>query len=352
MIAGKHLERMLLKCLAVSVLFTSGCTGFLSPRYPFPADPVPPEAAPQPPRELDKVSLPPYIIEPPDILLIQAIKIVPKPPHRIEPFDIISVRVLGDLPDEPLDAAFAVGPDGNIDLGPSYGKLLVVGETLDEAQAKLTRHLQQFLAGAEVSVSLVGSAGAQQIAGEHLVGPDGRVNLGTYGSVYVAGLTLEDARNAIEDQLSETLLDPEVIVDIFSYNSKNYYVITEGAGNGDNVIRLPITGNETVLDALSNIGGLSQLSSKKLWISRPAPSGTGCAQVLPVDYVAITRDGVVATNYQLLPGDRLFIAEDRVLAFNSTISKYVAPFERLLGFLGLGTSTFNRINRFGLGQLN
>ena len=60
---------------------------------------------------------------------------------------------------------------------------------------------------------------------------------------------------------------------MFAYNSKVYYVITEGAGQGDLVARLPITGNETVLDAISQINGLSRLSSKNIWIARPTPSG-------------------------------------------------------------------------------
>src|SRR5439155_14223725 len=37
------------------------------------------------PRELDKVSLPAYRIEPPDVLLIEAVKAVPKPPYKVEP---------------------------------------------------------------------------------------------------------------------------------------------------------------------------------------------------------------------------------------------------------------------------
>ena len=104
-----------------------------------------------------------------------------------------------------------------------------------------------------------------------------------------------------------------------------------------------------MLDAITNIGGLSQFSSKKIWIARPARNGVGCAQILPVDYRALTRDAITATNYQILPHDRLFIAEDRYAAFNSLVAKVTQPFERMLGFVSLGTATFNRIRRFGLG---
>jgi protein involved in polysaccharide export with SLBB domain len=211
--------------------------------------------------------------------------------------------------------------------------------------------LSQVLESPQVSVSLAFSSGAQQIVGEHLVGPDGRVNLGTYGSVYVTGLTIDEARSAIQEQLRDYLEDPQVAVDIFAYNSKKYYVITQGAGFGDNVTEAPITGNEMVLDAVARIGGLSQLSSKKIWIARPAPNGVGCEQVLPVNWDDITQGASTSTNYQLMPGDRLFIAEDPYLRFDRVVQKLTAPFERIFGFVSLGTAMANRIDRFGLGQL-
>jgi protein involved in polysaccharide export with SLBB domain len=338
-------------CVAAWLAASSGCTTFFGPTNSFPITPSDPSPMSPVPRELDKVSLPPYVIEPPDILMINAVKVVPKPPHKIEPFDGLLIRVLGALPDQPIQDAFAVGPEGTVDLGPSYGHVKVVGLTTDEAQSAIQQHLSQVLQAPQVSVSLAFSSGAQQIQGEHLVGPDGRVNLGTYGSVYLTGLTIEEARKAIEDQLSEYLENPQVVVDVFAYNSKKYYVVTQGAGFGDNVVTAPITGNETVLDAVATIGGLSQLSSKRIWIARPAPNGVGCEQVLPVNWDDITQGASTATNYQMLPGDRLFIAQDPYLFFDRALQKVTAPFERLFGWVSLGTAMANRIDRFGLGQL-
>ena len=123
------------------------------------------------------------------------------------------------------------------------------------------------------------------------------------------------------------------------FNSKVFYVITEGAGMGDNIRRVPITGNDTVMDALSAVNGLSQVSSATVWVARPAPGGFGCEQILPVDYVAITKGASAATNYQIMPGDRVFVAEDNMIAANSWLTKMTAPVERLLGMASLGTST-------------
>lgn len=57
-----------------------------------------------------------------------------------------------------------------------------------------------------------------------------------------------------------------------------------------------------------------------------------------MDYEAIAHGGSTATNYQLMPGDRLFIAGDNLIAFNTFLTKLTAPVERLLGIGSLGTS--------------
>jgi len=344
---GGWFRSLSLAIVGTAILATCGCQAFFAPVETLPVTVPEPTAESDVPRELAKVSLPPYIIEPPDILLIDAIKVVPKPPHLIEPLDSLAIRVDNTLLDAPIMAAFPVDPDGRVDLGPAYGKVSVKGLTVDEAKTALLNFLRETLKNPVVSVTLASSAGAQPVNGDHLVGPDGTVNLGTYGSVYVSGLTVPQAKKAIEDQLAKSLEKPQVIVDVLAFNSKVYYIVTEGAGQGDNVVRVPVTGNDTVLDAIASIGGLSQLSSKRIWISRPAPNGVGCEQVLTVDWNDITRGASTATNYQLLPGDRLFIAADKMVAFDALVSKVTQPFQRLLGFNILGIQMINRFKNIG-----
>lgn len=334
--------------LVALVMGSSGCTAFMAPRQPVPVTPPEPPPTSNVPRELEKVTLPRYVIEPPDILLIEGVKLVPKSPHRIESFDVLLIRVVGALPDQPIDDQYNVDSDGSVNLGPTYGRIKVIGLTIEESEDEIRRQLTRVLTDAEVSVSLLASAGAQQITGQHLVAPDGRVNLGTYGAVFVTGMTLDQARAAIEQQLTEQLDDPKVFVDVLAYNSKVYYIITQGAGLGDDVIRVPSTGNETVLDAVATLGGISQVSSTKMWIARPAPNGVGCEQILAINWNDIAQGASTATNYQLMPGDRLFIAQDRLTLFNNMTVKMLLPFERIFGIVSLGTSMANRIVRFGL----
>jgi polysaccharide export outer membrane protein len=187
-------------------------------------------------------------------------------------------------------------------------------------------------------------AGKQPVTGEHLVRPDGTVALGIYGEVFVAGLTLPEVKAAEEHHLSTQMHDPQVSVDVLAYNSKKIYVIMDGGGYGEQQVTLPCTGNETVLDAIGQVYGLSQVSSKKIWIARPAPSQYESSQILDVHWRAITREGVTTTNYQLFPGDRVYVQADHLIATDNFLGKVFAPVERFLGVVALGTGVVSGID--------
>jgi polysaccharide export outer membrane protein len=258
------------------------------------------------PTELCKVSLPPYRLEPPDILVIDTLRMIPLPPYRIEPMDVLVVNVAQALPNQPISGTYGVTPDGLLNLGFAYGAVRVAGMTLEEAETALRNLLKKTLNDPQISVALGQIRAVQQTRGEHLIGPDGTISLGTYGDVYVAGMTRGQAKCAIEQHLSQFLLNPQISLAVYAYNSKVYYVITDGAGYGQQIYRFPATGNETVLDAISNIAGLpAQASRKKIWVARPAPPCHPCDQILPVDWLAIVEGGSTKTNYQIFPGDRI-----------------------------------------------
>jgi polysaccharide export outer membrane protein len=307
--------------------------------------PVPPEM--EPPREHSMVSLPAYKVEPPDILMIEMLKMVPLPPYRIDLFDVLQIRVVGTFPDQPIDGYFLVEGEGIVTLGPAYGRIRLVGMTVEEASTVITTKLKESLANPQVSVQLAHTSGTAPVTGEYLVGPDGTVNLRQYGSLHVAGKTLMQIRLDLNRLLSQHFDSPDASVEVRQFNSKVFYVITAGGGLGDNIRRVPVTGNDTVMDALSAVNGLSQISSATVWVARPAPGGFGCEQILPVDYAAITQGASTATNYQIMPGDRVFVEADNLIALNTWMNKVISPVERLLGIVSLGSSTFRATETLG-----
>jgi protein involved in polysaccharide export with SLBB domain len=165
-----------------------------------------------------------------------------------------------------------------------------------------------------VKIDVSGLPGkAQPIRGDRLVRSDGTVSLGTYGSISVSGLTPDEVRAAVLKRLAGQVKRKwagklEVRVEVTAFNSKFYSVITDFARAGEQVTRLPLTGNETVRDAITRIGGLAATPGKRLWISRAAPT-MGGDLVLQVDWEGITQRGRTETNYQLLPRDRVFVVD-------------------------------------------
>lgn len=303
------------------------------------------------PTELNKVSLPPYTVAPPDILFIDSSRLIPKPPYHVEPLEVLLIQVTDTLPNQPINGPFVVTPEGTVNLGYSYGTVRVQGLTIDQIQKSIREHLGSVLRNPQVSVSLGAFRAIQQTRGEHLVRPDGTISLGTYGSVYVAGMTLGQIKCVIERHLSEYVVNPQIAVDVYSYNSKYYYVIFSGGGYGQQIIKMPVTGNETVLDAIANVQGMPPVASiRRLWIARPAPCGHACDQILPIDWRAITEGGSTCTNYQLLPGDRIYVKADCLIELDNWLAKIISPIERVLGVTLLGTTTVESFNTNGNGN--
>ncbi len=178
------------------------------------------------------------------------------------------------------------------------------------------------------------------------VSMDGTINLGIYGLVYVAGMTVEQARDAVTEQLRKrikTIESNEVALEVAAYNSKVYYIITDGGGYGQTVSRFPATGNETVLDALAQIGGLPAVSSKKhIWLARATP-GHSAPQIMPIDWIGLTQRGEAATNYQIFPGDRIYVSSDPWVRIDTWLARRLAPINQLFGAALLGSTTVNSI---------
>ena len=297
------------------------------------------------PTEKQPTAHPSYIIEPPDILMIQPVRLIPRPPYHVEPLDVLQIQVAETLPNQPINGPFVVSPEGMINLGYGYGVVRVGGLTIEQAAQAIKVQLKLSIREPQVAVSLLQFRGVQQTAGEHLVIQDGTINLGSYGSVFVTGMTVCQAKAAIEHHLSAYLLNPEISLSVAAFNSKVFYVINDGAGFGMTVNRFPVTGKETVLDAVALNGGLAPVASRRrIWLARPGPPGAPCYQILPVNWDAIVMGGDTTTNWQLFPGDRIFIDSDPFVGINNAMSKVFAPIEQLFGITLLGATTVESVN--------
>jgi protein involved in polysaccharide export with SLBB domain len=133
---------------------------------------------------------------------------------------------------------------------------------------------------------------------------DGTINLGKYGLLQVAGKTVPEIEVMARDAVKAQTKDAGFInVRIVGRQSKVYYVIGEVNSPG----AFPLQGRETVLDGILQAGGLNQNGSRdNIILSRPTKPN--CPRVvLPVCWKNIVQLGDTATNYQLAPGDRIYV---------------------------------------------
>lgn len=135
---------------------------------------------------------------------------------------------------------------------------------------------------------------------------DGTIDLGRYGRLIVAGKTIEQVEADVTDAVraqEKTPVDP-INVRLVNAQSAVYYVLGEVSSPGS----FPLIGSETVLDAILAAGGLGDKASPcNIILSRPTPPD-GCRIVLPVCYRQIVQLGDTSTNYQVMPGDRIYVA--------------------------------------------
>lgn len=140
---------------------------------------------------------------------------------------------------------------------------------------------------------------------------DGTIDLGKYGPLSVAGKTLLQIELDVLAALKKKEKPEDIgFIDVRLVNraSKVFYVLGEVTTPG----KYPLVGNETVLDGILTAGGLNDKSSwRDILLVRPTNDGVG--HVLRVDYGEIIRLGAAGTNYQLQPGDRIFIGSRSLL---------------------------------------
>lgn len=139
------------------------------------------------------------------------------------------------------------------------------------------------------------------------VGPDGTIQIVSQGrKSRVAGLTFAEAKSAIQQDIGVS----NVTVTMLRPRNAYFYVIVENTGDDDDrMLRFPYRGAETVLDVLFKIEELPPLERADVSIFQPSIDGNSAPRSFPVSWKAIASGQDTSTNYQILPGDRIFVRE-------------------------------------------
>jgi polysaccharide export outer membrane protein len=132
---------------------------------------------------------------------------------------------------------------------------------------------------------------------------DGTVSLPLIGQVTAAGLTVEKFEQELTTKYKEYIYTPQVSVFIKEFHSKDVSILGE--------VRRPgvhqLSGDATLLEVVSEVGGLTQEAGNRLVIIRPArEQGTG-AETIIVDTQKLFGAEGASLNIDIRDGDTIHV---------------------------------------------
>jgi len=140
------------------------------------------------------------------------------------------------------------------------------------------------------------------------VSADGRIAFPLIGEVMVSNLSVAEAEKAIARLLEEGyIIHPHVAIFISEYKSKKVTVLGEVAKPGIVVLR----GASTLMEVLSDAGGITQNAGDAIVIQRKSVAGDGKKEKDEVSVVVDTKrlfeDGDVTANIPVQNGDSIYV---------------------------------------------
>jgi protein involved in polysaccharide export with SLBB domain len=159
-----------------------------------------------------------------------------------------------------------------------------------------------------------------ELSGRREIGADGRIDLGDYGKLRVEGRTTPEIVKLLA---SETGASPEAVhVKVSEFRSQHVLLFGEVIGWQRSV---PYRGQETVLDILQRVGGITaDAAPKDVHVVRPHVGENRRPEVFHVDLHAIVLKHDQRTNIRLMPFDQIYVGETR----RAQIEKAIPPWLR------------------------
>lgn len=140
--------------------------------------------------------------------------------------------------------------------------------------------------------------GVEDLSRTVRVSEDGKITFQPLGEVEVQGLTKSEIEKRLSALLSEKYLqNPQVTVFIKEYKSKKVSVLGAILKPGP----YELLGNRTLLDIISEAGGLTGLHGDKIVIIRQNPDGTSISLGIPIEDLTVKGD--TSLNIPLMPDD-------------------------------------------------
>jgi polysaccharide export outer membrane protein len=170
--------------------------------------------------------------------------------------------------------------------------------------------------------------GRPEHSGQCVVGPDGRIDLGPLGRPRVEGRTVTEVARLIA---READLPPAFVeVRVVEFRSQVLYLFGEVNGLQRAV---PYRGQETVLDLLQRVGGITPgAAPDDVHVVRARVAEGKRPEVFLVDLRAIVLRGDHKTNLRLQPFDQIHVGATRRARLEKCVPPWLRPlFHALCG---------------------
>jgi polysaccharide export outer membrane protein len=139
------------------------------------------------------------------------------------------------------------------------------------------------------------------------VRPDGKISVPLVGDVDAGGRTPEEVSGEIQEKLKTYVRDPQVTVIVTQLRSHEYLSRVRVTGAVRQPVSVPYRQGMTVLDAVLAAGGTSEFAAgDRTELYRKEGQGT---RAYAVRLDRILKDGDLATNYPVQPGDVITVPE-------------------------------------------
>lgn len=148
------------------------------------------------------------------------------------------------------------------------------------------------------------------------VQPDGFASLSGVGDVHVAGLTVPELKQTLQDVYGNILAKPVITVTLRDFN-KPYFIATGQVGKPG---KYDLRANTTVIEAIGIAGGMNDTSKHSaVWVFHRMPDGS--VQSKRVNVKQMLASGNLNEDGLLRPGDTIFVPQNTT----SKLKNFIQP---------------------------
>jgi len=160
------------------------------------------------------------------------------------------------------------------------------------------------------------------------IGPDGRVNFLEAQDVQAAGLTVDELRGKIDEELAKYRRSPRSIITPVVFNSKKYFLLGSVARGGVFTLDRPVT----IVEAVARAHGLQMALQQRNLVEVADLQRAFLVrqnQRMPVNFEKLFEHGDLSQNIPLAPDDYLYFPPSdlkQVYVVGEVLSPGVASF--------------------------